>query len=342
MGAGVITVVAVEAYDLAWRLDPAAEAVHGRTTLRFRGGPEPVEVAGELLAPPRRRPGELRVEALLPYTGLGFRHVTDPADGQVYLHTTTRPHDVPRVVTHFRGRPERAPVTVTAVVPPPWKCLANGVPVVAGGEVRTFAPTAPLTPAWVAVAAGPFVEVAEAVHVPRSRAGADGGGADGARVADLVARATAFFGDLLVPYPYPKQDVVFVHGLRSLALSAQGLVLVDVGVLDRLADPRYAVTVLAHEVAHQWSGNLVGTEPWLVEGLAVYLSRLFAETELPGGVWADPPAPDRPYRPYLDRVLAVEERIGREALLRGLRAVFTECAHRDVDPVGFEARWASS
>ncbi|QFZ16693.1 M1 family aminopeptidase [Saccharothrix syringae] len=333
----MITLVEVESYDLTWRLDPAAEGVRNRTTLRFRGEPGPVEVCGDLLAPPRREPGALRVEALLPYTGLGFRRVTDPADGQVYLCTTTHPHGAPQVVPHFAGRPQRAPATVAAVVPASWKCLANGLPVVAEGEVRTFAPTAPVSPAWLSVAAGPFVEVAGAVHVPRSAAGTPV--AD--RVADLVARAIAFFSDLLVSHPYPKCELVFVPGLRSLALSTQGLVLVDLGALERFADPRHAVTAIGHEVAHAWSGNLVDGDPWLVEGLAVYLSRLFAETEFPGGVWDDPPPPDRPYRPHLDRVLAVEARIGRDALLRGLRAVFTDFAHGHAAAAEFEARWAA-
>ncbi|MFC5054983.1 M1 family aminopeptidase [Saccharothrix xinjiangensis] len=331
----MITLVEVEAYDLTWRLDPAADGVRGRTTLRFRGEPEPVEVFGEVLVPPQREDGGLRVEALFPYARPGFRRVTDPVDGQVYLYAAPNPHGTPRCLGHFADHQLRAPVTLTAVVPPTWKCLANGLPLVDGGEVRTFAPTAPTEPAWVALAAGPFVEVAPSVHVPRSRAGVDG-----TRVADLVARSTAFFADLLAPNPYPKCELVFVHDLSLLALSTQGLIVFDEGALDRFVDPRYATTVIAHEVAHQWSGNLVNTETWLVEGLAVYLSRLFAEVERPDDdVWGDPPPPDRPYKPHLDRVLEVEARVGREGLLRGLRSVFAERAHRYVAPDGFQARW---
>ncbi|MFT7839628.1 M1 family aminopeptidase [Saccharothrix sp. BKS2] len=331
----MITLVEVEAYDLTWRLDPAADGVRGRATLRFRGEPEPVEVFGEALVPTRRESGGLRVEALFPYARPGFRRVTDPVDGQVYLYAAPNPHRAPQSLGHSADHRLRAPVTLTAVVPPAWKCLANGLPVVDGGEVRTFAPTAPTAPAWVAAAAGPFVEVAPSVHVPRSRAGFDA-----TRVTDLVDRSLAFFSELLAPYPYPKCELVFVHDLSLLALSTQGLIVFDEGALDRFDDLRYATTVIAHEVAHAWSGNLVDTDIWLVEGLAVYLSRLFAEAERPGDdTWRDPPAPDLPYRPYLDRLLEVEARVGREGLLRGLRAVFAELAHRHAEPAEFEARW---
>jgi aminopeptidase N len=368
LGNGGITVITVDSYDLAWQLDPAASQVKGCTTVRFRGSGRQVDLAAAqvLSASLNGRPVSwdaplgpgtagsagsggsaggspdvLRVEALFPFADRGFRRVVDPVDGQVYLYAASYPDAASRTMCHFADPDLRAPVALTVTVPPSWTCLSNGPAVIAEGETLTFTPTAPILSSTVAPVAGPFVRAHESVYVPRSRASVDG-----AAVADLMARSIGCYEELLgVPYPYPKCDAVFVHELSSLALSTPGLIVFDQAVLDRLDEPRYAMTVVSHEVAHQWSGNLVSTSSWLLEGLTVYLSRLFVEEALPGSrPWGDLPGrrlPDRPYAPHLARVLEVEARIGRAAVLRGLRTVMEEFAHRHAAVEDFEAHWTT-
>ncbi|WP_158842405.1 M1 family metallopeptidase [Saccharothrix deserti] len=337
--------IAVDSYDLAWHLDPSAPDVKTRTTVRFRGSPEHVDLTvPEILSASLnvRSDGldELRVEAAFPFAERGFRRVTDPVDGQVYLYAANYPDVPPHARWHSDDPWLRAPVALTVTVPPSWTCLSNGPAVIDAGEIRTFTPTAPIASFAATAAAGPFVRVHESVYVPRSRASVDG-----AAVGDLIARSIAFYEGLLVPYPYPypKCDAVFVHGLPSLALSVAGLILFDQAVLDRLDEPRYLMTVVSHEVAHVWAGNLLGTSSWLVEGLAVYLSRLFVEQALPGSrPWddlPDHPLPDRPYAPHLARVLAVESRIGRPAVLHGLRTLMTNLAHHNATEADFATHW---
>ncbi|MGW4114882.1 M1 family aminopeptidase [Actinosynnema sp. NPDC004786] len=339
-------------YDLAWRLDPASPQVRGRTTIRFAGARERVDLAADrvLAASLNGRPvrpdssptggdgdNVLRVEALFPFRDRGFRRVVDPADGQVYLYATNFPDAVSRTMGGFGDPGDRADVALTVTVPPSWRCLANGRAVVDAGAVRTFTPVASIARSTVAAAAGPFARVDESVHVPRSRAAVDG-----AAVADVVTSAIAFYENLLGPYPYAKCDVVFVPGLSSLALSTPGLILVDLPVLDRLDDPRYATVVLGHEVAHAWVGNLVDFPAPLTEGLATYLSRLFAEHTGPWDDLPDHSLPDRPYRPHLDRVRAVEAAVGRPALLRGLRAALTDLAHGRGTEADLTTRWVAA
>ncbi|TQM81165.1 aminopeptidase N [Saccharothrix saharensis] len=336
-------------YDLAWRLDPAAPRVRGRTTIHFEGGRTGVDLeADEVLEAslnggpvrwdePLDGPNVLRVEALFPFRDRGFRRVVDPVDGQVYLYATNFPDTPRRTMCGFGDSWQRAPFALTVTVPPAWRCLSNGPAVVDAGEVRTFAPTAPIPRATVTAVAGPFVEVHDSVHVPRSRAHVDG-----TAIADLVKASIAFFETLLGPFPYPKCDAVFVHDLSSLALSTPGLILFDHTVLDRLTDPVRAMTVVSHEVAHTWSGNLVSTTQPLIEGLAVYLSRLFVEHVL-GHPWdPDPstPFPDHPYAPYLARIRAVESTIGRDALLRSLHEIMTTNPHRHLSESAFTAYWS--
>ncbi|MDR6598126.1 M1 family aminopeptidase [Saccharothrix longispora] len=342
----------VDSYALTWHLDPAEPEVRGRTTVRFRGGRDYVDLAAAevLSATLNGRPvrcdapltdlgpdNVLEVDALFPFSDRGFRRVTDPVDGCVYLYASSYPNAAPRTMCCFDDQRLRAPVTLTVTAPPSWTCLANAPLRDRAGAVRVFEPTHPIPPLVVTAAAGPFATVTPSVHVPASRAAVDG-----AVVTELLARAVQFFEDLLVPYPYPKCEAVFVHEFPSLAMSSPGLVLFDQVVLDRLDVPRYAMTVVSHEVAHAWVGNLVSTSSWLVEGLAVYLSRLFVERFLPGGrPWDDlpgEPLPDRPYAPHLDRVLAVEARVGRPALLSGLRSLLGEFAHGHATPAEFEAR----
>ncbi|MGM1063412.1 M1 family metallopeptidase [Saccharothrix sp. Mg75] len=345
----------VDSYALTWHLDPVEPEVRGRTAVRFRGGRDYVDLAAAevLSATLNGRPirceapltdlgpvNLLEVDALFAFSDRGFRRVTDPVDGHVYLYATNYPNAAPRTMCCFDDQRLRAPVTLTVTAPPSWTCLANAPLRARSGGVREFAPTHPIPPIVVAAAAGPFAAVTPSVHVPASRSAVDGG-----VVAELLTRSVLFFEDLLGPYPYPKCEAVFVHEFPSLALSSPGLVLFDQVVLDRLGAPRYAMTVISHEVAHAWVGNLVSTASWLVEGLAVYLSRLFVERFLPGGrPWDDlpgDPLPDRPYAPHLARVLEVEARVGRPALLRGLKSLLGEFAHGHATVADFGARWAA-
>jgi hypothetical protein len=330
----VIVMPTAESYDLAWRLDPSSKRVWGRTTIHFGDGPPGVTLeADEVLA------ASLRVEALFPFGERGFRRVVDPVDGQVYVYATNFPDAAARTMCGPGDSWTRAPFALTVTVPPSWTCLSNGPAVVDAGGIRTFTPTAPIPRATVSAAAGPFSRVHESVYVPRSRAGFDG-----AVIGGLITDSIAFYETVLGPYPYPKCDAVFVHDLPSLALSTPGLILFDQTVLDRLDDPRYATTVVSHEVAHAWSGNLVSTTKPLVEGLAVYLSRLFLETTLPAArpwdLGSAEPFPDRPYEPFLARILEVESGIGRRALLHGLRTLMADFAHRHATEADFDSYWS--
>ncbi|MEV0679986.1 M1 family aminopeptidase [Actinosynnema sp. NPDC050436] len=326
-------------YDITWDLDPTARGFRGRTAVRFCGTPSHAQLAASHLRHARLNgrdvpwdgarvaldaAGELEVDADFAWADdRGFRRVR--ADGATYLYTLQYPDRAP---WSFCALDQRARSEFALTVNAPGLVLASST-------------ETPIAPYALAAAAGPWEQVAEQVYATGSRAAQR---PDGEAVSRRVREAIAFFEDLLeVPFPYGKCEALFVPDLPHLAFSSPGLILFDDAVLDALAtrEPLYATTVLSHEVAHAWSGNLVDAEPWLVEALATYLSRLATEHLLPGtDPWQLPPNapwPDRPYAPHLARVRAMEDALGRPALLRALRTYFRRYAHTDAGWAEFKA-----
>lgn len=108
--------------------------------------------------------------------------------------------------------------------------------------------------------------------------------------ADIGARIINFYGDYFgVEYSLPKMDMCVAQEFGG-AMENWGLVLYDPVTLlvdpelvgDFLDEDRWVVaSVVAHELAHQWFGNLVTldwwAQMWLNEGFATYVSYLGAE-----------------------------------------------------------------
>jgi len=195
----------------------------------------------------------------------------------------------------------KIPFTVSIVAPDGTVAVANTHEVTraqerAGWTRFGFAPTLPLPSYLVAFAVGPF-DVVPASDVPP----------DGVRTRPLplraitprgrgkdVAYALAHTGEILsllekytgIEYPWDKLDIVAVPG-KGGAMENAGLVTFgERGVLmDEATAPvsqrRGYAGVMAHELAHQWTGDLVTMawwdDLWLNEAFATWLGAKIAQ-----------------------------------------------------------------
>ena len=163
-----------------------------------------------------------------------------------------------------------------------------------------FEATKPLPSYLVAFGVGPF----EVVDAGKTRSGTPVriiALKDRAADAAWAARTSAPLIDLLEeffgsPFPYPKMDMMTIPVTVGFgAMENAGMITFTETLI--LMDPKHAsqrnqyawVTVAAHELAHQWFGDLVTTawwdDIWLNEGFANWVERKIATRFDP--VWHD-------------------------------------------------------
>ena len=303
------------AYDVRLELDPDNEAFAGRVEIRVRfaapadqvwlhadgleiakatiGGAAVTKLAGPpgVIGFAGTFSGELTLA--LDYTG----HLDDEAEGlfrqktgkQWFLYAQSQAVFARKIVPCF-DEPQWKPAwRVTLVVPKQQVALANGAQIkettLADGrrEIR-FAEIGAMPSYLFSVAVGPFA-VRELGTVGRDRIAvrAAVAPADADRL-DIVREKLPLIVDALEhyldrPLPVAKLDLVAVPEFFG-AMENVGLVTFDRSILvgDRksVTATRRFMRFAAHELAHQWFGNLVTPawwdELWLSEGLTTWLA----------------------------------------------------------------------
>ena len=116
---------------------------------------------------------------------------------------------------------------------------------------------------------------------------------------DIAVRSIEYYNDYFgIAYPLPKSDHIALPDFSSGAMENWGLITYREIAL--LADPKttsissrqYIATVIAHELAHQWFGNLVTMEwwndLWLNESFATLMEYLAIDALHPEwNIWLD-------------------------------------------------------
>ena len=185
---------------------------------------------------------------------------------------------------------QKATSQLVVDVPAPLEVVSNGRLVgreeLPGGKLRWhWQHATPHSPYLVSLVAGEFESWKEeregvqlSFHVPKGRLD------DGHRSFDRTAEMVRFFADFTgEPYPYPKYsqicvaDFIFGGMENTSATTLTDRTLHDARAhLDFSSEP-----LVAHELAHQWFGDLLTcrawSHGWLNEGFATYFEHLWTE-----------------------------------------------------------------
>ncbi len=249
---------------------------------------------------------ELVIAAELDYqsTGEGMHRFVDPADGQSYVGAYCGV-DVARQVFACFDQPDlKARLDISAIAPDEWTVVSNGLldPARSGGGRWGFAATPPVATYLFVLLAGPW-------HTVRStHAGLEFNWHCRASLADYLDRdadelhaiSHACFDRYLElfdePYPFDSYDQAFVPDHNWGALETPGCVTFRDEFLFRSAvthtERQQRATVIAHEMAHMWFGDLVTMrwwdDLWLAESFAEYMGyRVAAEVTEFTGTWTE-------------------------------------------------------
>ena len=259
--------------------------VESRPAAGTKGDPEELVLRFSRPLPPGDV--ELRLAWDAPYDE-SLQGLYKVVDGErPYAFTQMEPADARRVFPCFDEPGFKTPFDLTLTVPKGQIAVANTRELSRAddGAFTTFrfATTAPLPTYLVAFAVGELELRDGPPGKPAVRLVTTRGRAEHSTFALEATRALttgleAYFG---VPYPFDKLDVAAVPDFGAGAMENAGLITFREELLlidparSTVADRKAAGTTIAHELAHQWFGDLVTSawwdDLWLNEGFATWM-----------------------------------------------------------------------
>jgi aminopeptidase N len=226
-------------------------------------------------------------------TGEGLHRFVDPVDKKVYLYTQFEPYDANRFVPCFDQPDLRSVLKLQVKAPRSWKVISSALEtknvVKSGNREWTFAPSAEIATYLFSLHAGPYAMMKDTYRR-----------ADGSTVPlrvfvrgslkkflnqrewfkttkDGLAFYENYFG---VRYPFSKLDQLVVPEFNAGGMENVGAITYYEWSLPRSQVTRKSrrglSSLLLHEIAHMWFGDLVTmawwNNLWLNESFATYMS----------------------------------------------------------------------
>jgi aminopeptidase N len=262
--------------------DLVAETVHEITLNGAPIDPAAACADGRIALPGLAARNELRIVADCGYAAdaKGMHRAVDSADGNVYCYTNCEPADARRIFANFEQPDLKAAFSFRVTAPAHWVVLSNQPapepdPVGDGIAVWQFAPTPRISTYLTAVVAGEYHLVRDTHKTPDGQLIPLGLACraslspylESAGMFTVTRQGLDYYTRLFSsPYPFAKYDQVFVPEFSAGAMENVGCVTFSERMLFRskVTDLMYELraTVILHEMAHMWFGDLVTMKWW--------------------------------------------------------------------------------
>lgn len=223
-----------------------------------------------------------------------------------YVATQFQPMGARKAFPSFDEPRFKTPYEITLTVPDSYVAVSNAAMVdeasLGGGLKRVrFAPTQPLPTYLVSFAVGPY-DIVDFAAIPANAVRKDPIPLRGLTVkgkgerikyalgqtAPMIQYLEEYFG---VPYPYGKLDLIAPPNFAAGGMENPGLIVyAERGILldesSSAAQQARFFNLHAHELAHQWFGDLVTPkwwdDTWLNESFATWMAAKTAAAVMPG------------------------------------------------------------
>jgi aminopeptidase N len=221
----------------------------------------------------------VRAACAYSHTGEGLHRFVDPVDDRVYLYSQFEVPDARRVFTTFEQPDLKSVFDFRVTAPDHWAVVSNAPTPEPdkqgdGSALWAFPTTKRMSTYVTAVVAGeyhgvfdtyegPYGEIPLGLYCRQSLVEH----LDRDELVKLTRESFGFFEDRFgMAYPFEKYDQLFVPEYNMGAMENAGCVTLRDEYLPRSRQPRsfyeFRCSVITHEMAHMWFGDLVTMRWW--------------------------------------------------------------------------------